>query len=159
MKTTIEISDPLLEAARQVAGREKTTVRALVEEGLRQVIEGPIQFFALCEHHSFPFYGLAYVGYIADNEIIGISKLTRLVRLFAKRFAVQERIGTQIADALMAMMDPHGVAVYLDAHHLCVEMRGVRESSPITRTTFWRGVYGEQDELRSEFLRICGLGR
>jgi GTP cyclohydrolase I len=127
--------------------------------GLRQVIEGPIQFFALCEHHAFPFYGHAYVGYIANDEIIGISKLTRLVRLFAKRFAVQERIGTQIADALMAMMKPHGVAVYLEAHHLCVEMRGVRESSPITRTTFWRGVYGEQGELRSEFLRICGLGR
>jgi GTP cyclohydrolase I len=127
--------------------------------GLRQVIEGPIQFFALCEHHAFPFYGHAYVGYIADNEIIGISKLTRLVRLFAKRFAVQERIGMQIADALFAMMKPHGVAVYLEAHHLCVEMRGVRESSPITRTTFWRGVYGEQAELRSEFLRICGLGR
>jgi GTP cyclohydrolase I len=57
------------------------------------------------------------------------------------------------------MMKPHGVAVYLEAHHLCVEMRGVRESSPITRTTFWRGVYGEQADLRSEFLRICGLGR
>ena len=126
---------------------------------ISQVVEGPINFFSLCEHHAFPFFGHAYLGYIAHEEILGISKLTRLVRVFAKRFAVQERIGQQIADALETMLHPHGVAVYLEAHHLCVEMRGVRESSPITRTTFWRGVYGEQADLRSEFLRICGLGR
>jgi GTP cyclohydrolase I len=106
---------------------------------LSQVIEGPIPFFALCEHHALPFYGQAYVGYIAHENIIGISKLTRLVRLFSKRFAVQERIGQQIADALETMLHPHGVAVFLEAHHLCVEMRGVRETSPKTRTSVWRG--------------------
>jgi GTP cyclohydrolase I len=92
---------------------------------LSQVIEGPINFFSLCEHHAFPFYGQAYVGYIAHENILGISKLTRLVRLFSKRFAVQERIGQQIADALETMLSPHGVAVYLEANHLCVEMRRV----------------------------------
>jgi GTP cyclohydrolase I len=91
---------------------------------LSQVIEGPIHFFSLCEHHVFPFFGDAYVGYIAHENIIGISKLTRLVRLFTKRFAVQERIGQQVADTLEAILHPHGVAVYLEAHHLCVEMRG-----------------------------------
>lgn len=124
---------------------------------LSQVVEGPIHFFALCEHHALPFHGHAYVGYIAHEHIIGISKLTRLVRLFAKRFTVQERIGQQIADTLEAMLEPHGVAVYLEAHHLCTEMRGVRAVSPITRTTFWRGAYDENAALRGEFFTICGL--
>jgi len=126
---------------------------------LSQVIEGPIQFFALCEHHALPFFGEAYVGYIAHENIIGISKLTRLVRLFAKRFAVQERIGHQVADTLEAMLHPHGVAVYLEAHHLCVEMRGVRETAPLTRTNVWRGYYAEHPSLRSEFFTACGLQR
>lgn len=126
---------------------------------LSQVIEGPIPFFALCEHHALPFYGMAYVGYIAHENIIGISKLTRLVRLFSKRFAVQERIGQQIADTLETMLHPHGVAVYLEAHHLCMEMRGVREIAPMTRTTVWRGHYAEDPTLRSEFFTACGLQR
>jgi GTP cyclohydrolase I len=126
---------------------------------LSQVIEGPIQFYALCEHHALPFYGHAYVGYIAHEHIIGISKLTRLVRLFAQRFAVQERLGRQIADALEAMLQPHGVAVYLEAHHLCMQMRGVREVSPLTRTTFWRGEYDQNPALRAEFLNICRAAR
>lgn len=124
---------------------------------LSQVIEGPIQFFGLCEHHALPFYGHAYVGYIAHEQIIGISKLTRLVRLFAKRFTVQERIGQQIADTLEAMLEPHGVAVYLEAHHLCTQMRGVRETAPLTRTTFWRGEYEHNAPLRAEFFSVCGV--
>jgi len=126
---------------------------------LSQVIEGPIQFYALCEHHALPFYGHAYVGYIAHEHIIGISKLTRLVRLFARRFTVQERVGQQIAGALDEMLAPHGVAVYLEAHHLCTQMRGVQEVSPLTRTTFWRGAYDDNPALRSEFFVACGLQR
>ena len=126
---------------------------------LSQVVEGPISFFALCEHHALPFYGRAYVAYIAHENIIGISKLTRLVRLFSKRFAVQERIGQQIADTLETMLHPHGVAVFLEARHLCVEMRGVRETAPTTRTTVWRGHYAEDPSLRSEFFAACGLQR
>jgi GTP cyclohydrolase IA len=124
---------------------------------LNQVIEGPINFYSLCEHHALPFFGEAYVGYIAKDNIIGISKLTRLVRLFAKRFAVQERIGRQITDTLEAMLEPAGVAVYLQAHHLCVAMRGVREDTPLTRTTVWRGNYATDSHLRDEFLAACGL--
>jgi GTP cyclohydrolase IA len=124
---------------------------------LSQVIEGPIHFFALCEHHALPFFGQAYVGYIAHENIIGISKLTRLVRLFATRFTVQERIGQQIADALETMLQPHGVAVYLDAHHLCTQMRGVREIVPMTRTTVWRGYFASDAALRAEFFTAGGL--
>ncbi|HZU02294.1 MAG TPA: GTP cyclohydrolase I, partial [Ktedonobacteraceae bacterium] len=86
---------------------------------------------------------------------IGISKLTRLVRLFARRFTVQERVGQQIADTLEAMLQPHGVAVYLQAHHLCTQMRGVRETAPFTHTSFWRGAYENNPALRAEFLSIC----
>ena len=126
---------------------------------LSQVVEGPIPFFALCEHHALPFYGNAYVGYIAHENIIGISKLTRLVHLFSRRFAVQERIGQQIADGLETMLHPHGVAVFLEAHHLCLEMRGVRERAPMTRTTVWRGHFAEDPALRAEFFTACGLQR
>ena len=122
-----------------------------------QVIEGPIPFFSLCEHHVLPFHGHAYVGYIAHEHIIGLSKLTRLVRLFAKRFTLQERVGREIADTLEAMLQPHGVAVYLNAQHLCTQMRGVREEAPYTRTTFWRGLYDEDPALRAEFLTACGI--
>lgn len=126
---------------------------------LAQVVEGPIQFFSLCEHHALPFFGNAYVGYIAHEHIIGLSKLTRLVRLYAKRFAVQERIGQQIADTLEAMLEPHAVGVYLEAHHLCMQMRGVREVTPLTRSTVWRGYYASDASLRSEFLVAAGLHR
>jgi GTP cyclohydrolase IA len=119
---------------------------------ISQVIEGPISFFALCEHHALPFFGTAYVGYIAHENIIGISKLTRLVRLFARRFTVQERIGVEVADLLVGLMEPHGVAVHLDAVHLCTQMRGVREEKSHTVTTFWRGSYEDDPELRREFL-------
>jgi GTP cyclohydrolase I len=124
---------------------------------ISQVIEGPIQFFSLCEHHAFPFFGRAYVGYIAYEHIIGISKLTRMVRLFSKRFSVQERIGQQIADSLETMLDPTGVAVYLEAHHLCMEMRGVRETTPLTHTTVWRGIYAKDSSLRTEFMQASGI--
>src|SRR5207253_3095529 len=124
---------------------------------LAQVVEGPIRFFSLCEHHALPFFGNAYVGYIAHEHIIGLSKLTRLVRLYSKRFAVQERIGQQIADTLELILKPHAVGVYLEAHHLCMEMRGVREVAPLTRSTVWRGYYATDPALRSEFLVAAGL--
>jgi GTP cyclohydrolase I len=117
------------------------------------VIEGPISFSALCEHHALPFFGSAHIGYIAGEEIIGISKLTRLVRLYARRFTVQERLGEQIADTLTELIRPQGVAVQLEASHLCTQMRGVEEHSR-TVTTFWRGAFEQDAELRREFLQL-----
>ena len=115
-----------------------------------QIIEGPIEFHCLCEHHALPFFGAAHIGYVAGGRILGISKLTRLVRLYARRFTVQERLGEQIADGLQSLIAPLGVAVHLEASHLCTQMRGVEEQSR-TVTTFWRGAY-EDPELRREFL-------
>ncbi len=119
---------------------------------ISQVIEGPIEFYSLCEHHALPFHGHAFIGYIAHEEIIGISKLTRLVRVFARRFTVQERIGVEIADELVRVLQPHGVAVHLNAVHLCTQMRGVRESRSRTWTSYWRGNYERDPQLRAEFL-------
>ena len=125
---------------------------------LSQVVEGPILFYSLCEHHALPFFGHAYVAYIAHEHIIGISKLTRLVRMYASRFSVQERLGQQVTEALEGILQAHGVAVYLEAVHLCTQMRGVRETESRTRTTFWRGEYERNADLRAEFQRVCGLG-
>ena len=122
---------------------------------ISQIIEGPISFFALCEHHALPFFGKAHVGYVAHEQIIGISKLTRLVRVFARRFTVQERMGQEIADTLVRLLEPHGVAVHLEAVHLCTQMRGVREEQSRTWTSFWRGNYENDPELRAEFLQVC----
>jgi GTP cyclohydrolase I len=117
-----------------------------------QIVEGPIAFYALCEHHALPFHGTAHVAYVADGEILGISKLTRLVRLYARRFTVQERLGEQVADALVELVEPRGAAVHIDAAHLCTQMRGVHEETSRTKTTFWRGLYDDDADLRREFL-------
>ena len=122
---------------------------------ISQVIEGPIDFYSLCEHHALPFHGHAFIGYIAHEEIIGISKLTRLVRVFARRFTLQERIGVEIADELVRVLEPHGVAVHLNAMHLCTQMRGVRESHSRTWTSYWRGNYEKDPQLRAEFLETA----
>jgi GTP cyclohydrolase I len=124
---------------------------------LSQVVEGPIPFTSVCEHHALPFVGRAFVGYIAHERIIGISKLTRLVRIATRRFGVQERMTHQIAETLAELTEPHGVAVYMEAHHLCTQMRGVREVHPMTRTTAFRGAYETNPALRSEFYDLSGL--
>lgn len=126
---------------------------------LSQIVEGPIPFFALCEHHALPFYGTAYVGYVAHDHIIGISKLTRLVRVLTRRFGVQERMTHQIASGLNDLLGAHGVAVFMEADHLCTQMRGVREDHATTRTTAYRGVYERDAALRSEFFTVAGIGR
>ena len=130
-----------------------TETTGAAEDAFAQVVEGPIAFSALCEHHALPFVGHAHVGYVAGERIIGISKLTRLVRVYARRFTVQERLGEQIADTLVRLVQPDGVAVRLEASHLCTQMRGVEERSRTT-TTAWRGVYRDA-ELRREFLELA----
>jgi GTP cyclohydrolase IA len=125
---------------------------------LAQIVEGPIPFYALCEHHALPFFGEAYVGYVAHEHIIGISKLTRLVRVVTRRFGVQERMTHAIAESLEELLSAHGVAVYMRAQHLCTQMRGVRENSAMTRTSGYRGVYERDPNLRAEFFRLAEIG-
>ncbi len=125
---------------------------------ISQIVQGPIPFHSVCEHHAFPFFGQAWIGYVAHERIIGLSKLTRVVRLYARRFSMQERLGRQVINALDGILAAHGVAVYLDAAHLCMQMRGVREQEATTRTTFWRGAYESDEQLRNEFLKLCQTG-
>jgi len=125
---------------------------------LAQIVEGPIEFSALCEHHALPFVGRAWLGYIAHEQILGISKLTRLVRVITHRFAVQERLAQSIADAIESLTQAHGVAVYLEADHMCVRIRGVREHGSLTRTTAYRGGYERDPSLRAEFRELASQG-
>lgn len=130
------------------------------EEGeFEQTVEGPIPFVALCEHHVLPFQGNAWVGYLRRETIIGISKLTRLVRLYARRFTVQERIAQQVVSALMRLTSPYGAAMYLEAYHSCTQSRGVHEVNAKTRTFVVRGVYNTKPHLCDQFMVIAGLHR
>ena len=120
------------------------------------VIEGPIHFFGLCERHSFPFFGHAYVGYIAREQIVGICNLTQLVRLCALQSAGQETIRQQIANTLEALLHPYGIAVQLQVNHYCAKMQGLA-SAPTAHTIVWRGDYSQSPALQSEFLNMCEL--
>ena len=122
------------------------------------MVEGPIPFVGVCEHHVLPFTGRAWIGYVAHDQIIGVSKLSRLVRVLTRRFGVQERMTHDIADSLEAMVNAHGTAVLLEARHLCTQMRGVREHEPLTRTTAYRGTYVAEPSLRNEFFALIRSG-
>ena len=142
----------IFEATAGYEGDAKLLTAFPVEGAGGLIVEGPIAFFSLCEHHALPFHGTAHVAYVANGEILGISKLTRLVRLYARRFTVQERLGEQIAGALVDLVQPQGVAVHIEAAHLCTQMRGVEEEGSRTVTTFWRGLFNDDADLRREFL-------
>jgi len=120
-----------------------------------QVGEGSIPFTALCEHHALPFFGRVWIGYIASDVLIGPSKLTRFVRQYSRRFTMQERMGREIAAELERRIGARGVAVRIEAGHLCTRMRGVREPDAMTSTSVWRGRYEESAALRAEFLALC----
>ena len=118
------------------------------------VIVKDIEFYSLCEHHLLPFYGKAHVAYLPKGKVIGLSKLPRLVDVFARRLQVQERLTTQIADAITEAIQPQGVAVILEAQHLCMMMRGVEKQHSATVTSAMRGVFKSQLQTRNEFLSL-----
>lgn len=121
-----------------------------------QIVEGPINFTSLCEHHALPFIGRAYIGYLRNKVIIGLSKFTRIVRVYSRQFSVQERLAQEIANALVEITKPHGVIVYLEARHSCTQCRGVREMEAFTQTIEKRGAYAKDHLLVSEFLSLAG---
>ena len=118
-----------------------------------------IDFFSLCEHHLLPFKGVAHVGYLPEKKIIGLSKIPRIVDIYARRLQVQERLTQQVADALQDVLNPKGVAVVIEAEHLCMQMRGVEKKSSFMITSAVRGVFRENNKTREEFLSIIGKGR
>jgi GTP cyclohydrolase I len=124
------------------------------------VIVKDVEFYSMCEHHLLPFFGKAHMAYVPNGKVIGLSKIPRLVDVFARRLQVQERLTTQIADAISEAIDPQGVAVILDAQHLCMMMRGVEKQHSATVTSAMRGVFKTQMQTRNEFLSLVrrGLG-
>ncbi|MBX2998844.1 MAG: GTP cyclohydrolase I FolE [Caldilineaceae bacterium] len=119
------------------------------------VIVRDIEFYSLCEHHMLPFYGKAHIGYIPNNKIIGLSKLARIVDVFARRLQVQERLTAQVADALMDLLDAQGVAVITEASHFCMMMRGVQKQNSSTISTALRGLLKDDPQLRAEFMALA----
>ncbi|MEX0690970.1 MAG: GTP cyclohydrolase I FolE [Gemmatimonadales bacterium] len=117
-----------------------------------------IEIYSLCEHHLLPFYGRAHVAYIPNGKIIGLSKLPRIVDVFARRLQVQERLTDQVADAVMQVLEPHGVGVVVEAFHLCMMMRGVEKQNSRTVTSAVRGTFREDGRTRDEFLRLVHGG-
>lgn len=118
------------------------------------VIVKDIEFFSMCEHHLLPFFGKAHVAYVPHGKVIGLSKIPRLVDVFARRLQVQERLTTEVADAIDEAIHPQGVAVILEAQHLCIMMRGVEKQHSATVTSAMRGVFKSQQQTRNEFLSL-----
>jgi GTP cyclohydrolase I len=115
-----------------------------------------IPFYTHCEHHMAPFFGTATIAYIPDGKIVGLSKLSRVLQIYARRLQVQERLTCQVADALMEHLQPKGAAVVIKARHLCMESRGVCQQGHHTMTSALRGVFKDEPETRGEFLRLAG---
>ena len=115
-----------------------------------------IELYSMCEHHLLPFIGRAHVAYIPDGKVIGLSKVARIVDVFARRLQIQEQLTTQIADALMGALHPSGVAVVIEAKHLCMMMRGVEKQNSVMKTSCLLGTFKEDARTRSEFLALLG---
>jgi GTP cyclohydrolase I len=120
------------------------------------VIVKQIEFYSMCEHHMLPFYGKAHVAYLPNGKIIGLSKIPRIVDIFARRLQVQERMTAQIAKALQDALQPKGVGVVLEAYHLCMAMRGVEKQASSTTTSKMLGTFRSDQRTRGEFLRLIG---
>ena len=123
------------------------------------VLVRDVEVYSLCEHHLLPFYGRAHVAYMPRGRIVGLSKLPRVVDVFARRLQVQERLTTQIAEALDEALRPYGVAVVIEAYHLCMMMRGVQKQNSQTVTSALTGVFRSDPKTRSEFLELIGRRR
>lgn len=124
------------------------------EDDNEMVLLKDIDFYSLCEHHMVPFFGKAHVAYIPNKKIIGISKIARLVDMYARRLQVQERLTKQVAFTLQEVLQPLGVAVVMEASHLCMMMRGVQKQNAITTTSTMLGAFRKRPETRAEFLNL-----
>jgi GTP cyclohydrolase I len=134
---------------------EKVINEALFSEDYEEmIVQKDIDFYSLCEHHLLPFFGKAHVAYIPHHKIVGISKLARLVDVYARRLQVQERLTNQIANIIMEKLDPLGVAVVIEAEHLCMRMRGVEKQNSFIITSTLLGAFRTRQDTRAEFMNL-----
>ena len=124
------------------------------EDYSQMVLVKEIEFYSLCEHHLLPFFGKAHIAYIPDGNIVGLSKLPRVVDAFSRRLQVQERLTNEIRDCIQDTLNPKGVAVVMEARHLCMQMRGVEKQSSITTTSAFSGAFLESEKTRLEFINL-----
>jgi GTP cyclohydrolase IA len=124
------------------------------EEYEEMVLVKDIELYSLCEHHLLPFFGKAHVAYVPDGHVVGLSKLPRIVDVFARRLQVQERLTTQVAEAIDGCLQPHGVAVVVEAAHLCMMMRGIQKQNSQTLTSCMLGSFRDDEKSRAEFLEL-----
>jgi len=147
-------------AMRELTGGYELDVESVVgngvfdEEGEGVVLVRDVEFHSLCEHHMLPFFGRVHVAYLPGRKIIGLSKIPRIVDMFARRLQVQERLTQQVADALVQVLEPKGVLVIAEARHLCMAMRGVQKQQSETATHALRGVYAHDAQARMEVLSM-----
>jgi GTP cyclohydrolase I len=125
------------------------------EEHSSMVMVRDIELYSLCEHHMLPFFGKAHIAYIPDGKIVGLSKLPRIVEVFARRLQVQERLTEEIAQAIQDVLNPNGVGVVIEAYHLCMMMRGVQKQNSQTVTSAVRGIFRDDARTREEFLSLA----
>lgn len=118
------------------------------------VVEKDITFYSLCEHHLLPFYGKVHIGYVPAGKVVGLSKLARTVEVYARRAQIQEQLTAQIADAVMEYLNPEGVAVMIEAEHMCMSMRGIKKPGAVTVSLECRGCMNEDGGLRNTFLKL-----
>ena len=139
-------------------------VRKVIGEALfdeaheNMVMVRDIELYSLCEHHMLPFYGKAHIAYIPNGRIVGLSKIPRIVDVFAQRLQVQERLTDQIAEAICEILNPRGCGIVIEAYHLCMMMRGVQKQNSKTITSALRGVFRDDPKTRDEFLRLAHAG-
>ena len=124
------------------------------EDYSQMVLVKEIEFYSLCEHHLLPFFGKAHIAYIPDGNIVGLSKLPRVVDAFSRRLQVQERLTNEIRDCIQDTLKPKGVAVVMEARHLCMQMRGVEKQSSLTTTSAFSGAFLESEKTRLEFMNL-----
>jgi GTP cyclohydrolase I len=163
--------DPRREGLRQTPARVEASLRWLTrgyamsvddvigdalfeEKHENMILVRDIEIYSLCEHHLLPFFGKAHVAYLPNGRIVGLSKIPRVVEVFARRLQVQERLTDQVADALCRVLDPLGVGVVIEAYHLCMMMRGVEKQNSKTLTSALRGTFRSDARTRDEFLRL-----
>src|SRR6516164_1933834 len=156
-ETPRRVADMYAEVFSGLSQDPADVLRIGFEEGHQElVLVKGIPFYSMCEHHFLPFHGVAHVGYIPNGRVVGLSKLARALEILARRPQLQERLTSQLADAIMTALEPSGVAVVIKANHLCMTMRGIRKPGSQTVTSAMRGVFRRQPATRAEFMALLG---